>query len=695
MTRRLRCLTAGCVVVLTTSLARSQVAVDPASPSRPAPVLMDRFVVTPSHFDLADPRTGNPSTLTQRDLETLPQVGEDLFRSIARLPGVAADDFTAKFWVRGAPQRQLLVRLDGADLLEPFHLKDVDGALSTIDLRAIARLDLMTGGFNADFGNRAAGVLLLESVSPTGPRPTSSLGLSLTSMRVGAAGTLAAGRARWLASIRRGYPDIALRVEGRGDDIFPRYWDAYAKAEVDLSPDHAVSVHFLHAADTLRVVEEDGPALHSQYGSDTTWARWQARFSERIRMETVASAAWLTWHRDGNGLYGDRYRLELRDRRSLATIDLRQDWSIALTGRPFVRAGWNYGHGSADYSYRLLRDEPFVRNGQLVGIPRTLQLSPSVTGESFGAFAAAQYAPTDRLTVEPGIRFDRHPYTADSHLSPRLNVALQLAAATTLRAAWGAYGQAQGLHELAVPFGDASFRRAELAEHRILSLEHRFANGVSARLESYQRLTRDPQPHWINRFNSYNVFPEAQTDRLLLRPDRATAQGIELMLQQRGRSRFDWTISYALARATEQIAGAAVPVARDQRHTFYADLSYSPTPLWRLSAAWQFHTGWPITDTQYSLATLANGSRITTRGFGPVFGSRLPAYHRLDLRASRTIPLRHGTLKVFVDIFNATNRDNAIAYDYSTTISGGVLTVRKHTRAMLPIIPSAGISWDL
>ena len=51
------------------------------------PLQLERFVVTPSHFDFSAGGTGG-ATLTQQDLETLPQIGEDLFRSIARLPGV-------------------------------------------------------------------------------------------------------------------------------------------------------------------------------------------------------------------------------------------------------------------------------------------------------------------------------------------------------------------------------------------------------------------------------------------------------------------------------------------------------------------------------------------------------------------------------------------------------------------------------
>jgi len=659
----------------------------------PKPLELERFVVTPSHFDFSARGVGG-ATLTQRDLETLPQVGEDLFRSIARLPGVAADDFTAKFWVRGAPNRQLLVRVDGADLLEPFHLKDVDGALAIIDLHAISRLDLMTGGFNADYGNSAAGVLTMETLTATGPKPNASLGLSLTSMRAGTMGTFAQGAGRWLGNIRRGYPDIALKFEGRADDIFPRYWDAYAKLEYDLTPAHTVSFHALHSSDTLRVTDDNDPELRSGYDTDYLWARWRAQFGAALSADTVLTTSWLTWRRDGDGSYNNSQRLNLRDRRSLAATSLRQDWSMAASSRAFVRAGWQVETGRAAYSYHLLRQESVVSSGVLSTNSRRIDLALKPAGEGFGAFVAPRFALTPALLVEPGLRFDRHTAPGDEEVSPRLNAAYTVTARTTLRAGWGRYAQSQGLHELAVPFGDTSFSRAEVAEHRVLSVEHRFGSGLSLRAEAYQRQTNHPRPHWLNRYDTYNIFPEAQTDRVLLSPSAADARGVEFLLQRRGHGRFDWTVSYAWSKADEKVGTVTVPSLRDQRHAFYTDVSYSPNALWRFSAAWQYHTGWPITDLNYTLVTLSNGSRVVVRGFGPTLGSRLPAYHRLDLRASRTITTAHGVVKLFVDVFNAYDHQNLIAYDYSTSVAAGVLTVRKAPRDMLPILPTAGASWE-
>lgn len=663
------------------------------SPAVEPPVKLADFVVTPSRYSISREGDGSRATLTRADLEILPQVGEDLFRSVARLPGVAADDFTAKFWVRGAPQRQLLVRLDGADLLEPFHLKDVDGALSIIDLRAISQLDLMTGGFNADFGNRTAAVLTMDTLSPTRRAPSYSASLSVTSMRAGVAGTFADSRGRWFASVRRGYPDLALKLEGRAEEIFPRYWDAYAKTEFDFSSNHTLSLHLLHAGDTLRIEDPDGPDLHSSYDSDYVWARWRATWSDRVSSETVLTQSWLAWRRDGTGVYLPRYRLDLRDRRSLASTALRQDWSVATSDRLLLRGGWQAARDRAEYSYHLFREDAFVVNGVLTAVPRTIALAPQADGNAVGAFVAARYALAANFAVEPGVRFDHATAAGDRDWSPRLNASWQLAPRTTLRAAWGRYVQSQGVHELAVQFGDDRYHPSEKAEHRVLGLEQLLPHGVNLRVEAYQRLTRDPRPQWFNRYDTYNIFPEAQTDRILLAPVRAEARGIEFIARRRGRV-FDWSTSYALSRATQDLNTGTIPTARDQRHALYADITYRLGERWRFGAAWQYHTGWPVTAVNYTLVPLANGGRANVRSFGPTLADRLPAYHRLDLRASRAIPLRRGVLTVFVDVFNAYDRANPLAYDYAPSVVNNTVRDGKHARNMLPIVPTIGLSWE-
>lgn len=655
-----------------------------------APVALHEVIVTPSKFGVAEERTTGSATLSSMELETLPQVGDDLYRSIARLPGLSSDDFSARFWIRGAPHGKLLARLDGVDLIEPFHLKDVDGALSIVDPQTISRLDLTTGGFTAEFGDRLAGVLSMETKSATTRR--TSLNLSLTGLGLSNQGSFSQGKGRWLASARRGYPDIALRASGRDDEITPRYYDVTAQVEYHPAPGHAFSLHALHAGDTLTYQRTNNPSLSSSYASDYVWSRWQGALSPRLTGEAVVSFTRLTGNRHGHGTL-DGFPFSLRDQRKLHLISARNDWRATLTERLVLRGGLEGKSSDSRYDYALSRQQTVVSAGRLITATETVNASLRPASDSIGAFASARFQPWSPLVLEPGLRFDRHTHTRESTTSPRFNASLSLGAAT-VRAAWGAYHQAQGLHELAVADGETAFNRAELAEHRIVGVEYPLTRGLSVRAEAYERLTTRVRPRWENLDNGYDLFPEAQSDRMRLAPTRNRARGVELLLAGRHGQKLTWNANYALAQSEDLLAGRWTPRSRDQRHTFHADATYAPNPRWQFSAAWQFHTGWPTTDVLYSLATLTNGRRVTVSTNGPIYGLRLPDYHRLDLRATRRWKLARGELRAFVDLFNAYDRINYIGYDHRVTVAGTQVTDVRKAREQLPILPSAGLSWE-
>jgi hypothetical protein len=660
----------------------------PASASRDEPVTLQAFVVAPSQYGIADAKTSLGATLTSRELEVLPQLGDDLFRSIARLPGLAADDFTAQFWVRGAPNRELLARLDGVELIEPFHLKDVDGALSIVDPRAIQQLTLNTGGFTTEFGNRLGGVLTMETKTPT--RRRTSVGLSLTGVGAGSEGLFGSGKNRWLVTARRGYPDVALRVAGRDDEVEPRYYDLTAKLEFQLTPEHRLSVHALHAGDTLRSVRTNRPSLRSAYDSSYAWMRWQGKPSPVVSGEAVLSWTQLTWQRDGDGRM-DGLPFALRERRELAMATLRNEWTVVPGERILARGGFEVKSGDARYRYNHSRQRTIVADGRQVVVTDAVNRARDPSGAAWGAFGSARVQPLTALVLEPGLRFDQHDYTGDKEWGPRLNAAYTLGRAT-LRAAWGRHAQAQGLHELELADSDDGFDRAARAEHRVVSIEVPLV-GATLRVEAYERLSHRLPSRWENVENGYDLFPEVQYDRVRVDPLRGRARGVEAMVSGRAGA-FALNASYALAQAEEWVGGRWVPRARDQRHTWRSDLTYAPNPRWEFSISGQFHTGWPTTDVVYSLANLTNGRRVTVAENGTLYGRRMPAYHRMDLRATRRIVLSRSELRLFLDVFNAYNRKNVIGYDHRVTISGAELTVTRKPREQLPLLPSVGVEWS-
>jgi hypothetical protein len=659
-----------------------------------AMVPLAAVVVAPSYFGVMDHQSDAPRTLTREDLETRPQIGEDVFRAVSHIPGVASTDLSAAFRVRGGRNEELFVMLDGMTLLEPFHIKDFDGALSIVDVNAVRGIDLITGGFGAEYGDRLTGVFDMRSTSPEPGPARTTLGLSLTNLRAMSSGSWAAGRGRWVASARRGYLDLALDLShARGSDkgaISPTYYDGLAKVEYDVAPGHTLAAHALLARDRLRFQDEDdAPELFSRYGSSYGWLTWTAR-GERLSARTLLSVARLTWSRAGESpdRTGGGPDLRVDDARSLSTPGIRHDATWELSPSALVKWGMEARHDAADYAY--FRSQ---RTG--AGFDTTtVDVSPA--GSALGGYAALRLRPIAPLTAEAGVRYDRDAGTHESHAAPRASAVLQLDAATRLRGAWGRYVQAQGLHELQVQDGAETFFPAERAEHRIVGIERAAGNAITLRVEAYQRLLSRVRPRWLNVGNPItDVFPEASGDRVLFAPVRGRAEGVEVQARRESGRRVAWAASYTLARAEDQdSSGLWIPRALDQRHAVALDLAWRPRPAWRLSAAWQYHTGWPASPLQQSAATLPDGSIAITRSWGRLNSIRLPAYHRLDARISREWTRRSGRIQAYVDLFNLYNRANARAIDPFAEVRNGQVVLGQSYDEMIPFVPSFGVSWE-
>jgi hypothetical protein len=265
----------------------------------------------------------------------------------------------------------------------------------------------------------------------------------------------------------------------------------------------------------------------------------------------------------------------------------------------------------------------------------------------------------------------------------------------------GRYDQPRPIYALQVGDSVTRFAPADLSDQRALSVEQRFRNGVSARVETYERRTGREAPRYINLQTNTQIFPEFTLDRVLLPATSGIARGIELMTRRRASEGLEWTASYALAKVTDRVDGVDLPRTYDQRHTAYVDASYHPAgSSWRLSGAWQIHSGWPQAPVSFRVDTLRpppNLSVNVSSTYGPlsVLGAeRLPWYRRLDLRFTRDVVTSRGRISFFADLYNVFNASNPRNNNYSFALRNGQLDVHPVPNAQIGRFPSAGISWD-
>jgi len=674
---------------------------------------LSAIVISPGTFGIMDEVSDFAlQTLTRAQIESVPQVGEDVFRSLKRLPGVASGDISTRLHLRGGTDREVLVLLDGMELYEPYHLKDFEGALGIVDINAIGGIDLHTGGFGVDFGNYMAGVFDMDTRSPPTEGSRTTLGLSITNATVMSQGAFAQGQGQWLFSARRGYMDIAMKLTDVNDDISPRYYDLLGKVKYQIGSRHLLSAHFLHAGDDLfldpeALADDDTVGeLSTGWGNSYGWVTWKAFFSPRVRAQTVASAGRISKSRVGfmeePGRIEGPEALDVSDVVSFEFVGLKQEWTVDFTDLIAARAGFSVKKLLADYDYthwtRTLQAEP---TGDLTGLHDTVQVVMDPSGTEFGAFAALRFKPISWATGEVGLRYDRHSHTGDSDLSPRLHALFDLGHRTTLRAAWGQYHQSQGIHQLEAPDGETEFNLSERATQVGLGVEHQAENGMLGRIELYNRRVDRPLRQYFNRWREILPFPEIDGDRIRLDPTEARAKGLELLAQQDGEL-WDWSASYSLSSTEDLVEGSWVPRFMDQRHAFSVTVGFRPSPGWTMTGAWQIHSGWPFTPQIIEFDTISvfqeEGLESTLRWreeFGPLNSSRLPAYHRLDLRVTRRFELNNGKLDVYLDLFNAYNQENLRSFNYGTRVVGNDFKyMRWPDEGLLPILPSIGFRWE-
>jgi TonB-dependent receptor-like protein/carboxypeptidase family protein len=647
----------------------------------------------PPGGDQTEPR----HSLTHDDLQRRSRLGDDVQRALAGSPGMVTADKSAALGVRGGDPSETLVLLDGLEIDEPVHLRDFLGFSSIIDARAVARADLLAGGFTAEYGDHFSGIVDLTTVDrDDADRTLVSTSLIDSALLTGGAFRDAEGG--WLVSGRTWYPDSVLDVvDPGGEDISPTYHDVLAKFDLHGKDGSRLGGNVLATLESVDFVSDPGDdRVTSRNASQYAWIHFDAPWTERLYSRTLIFYGRVGRSRAGRTTVAETGMAQVRDERLFSSQGLRQEWLLQASGRSSLKWGTGAKWMNADYEYSSHSEgiAPLFGGGVPPATDRSMVLSPA--GASYEAFLTHRMRWTPALTVETGVRWDAQTLQGQHQISPRLNLLFAPSERNALRAAWGRYAQSQAVSQLPVEEGESAFRGAEHGEHRLVGLDHFFGNGLALSVQAYSKTMWDVRPRYENLFNPIQIFPEVQPDRIRLAPSRANAKGVELLLSaERGRS-FSWSASYALASAEDEIGGRWVPRSWDQRHAFNFNLSYRRGDSWSLDLAGAYHSGWPTTSVAATSATAPDGSATIVPVLGPRNAARFPAYQRLDLKAGKKFHLDHSTLTAFVEVTNLTGRDNVCCVESFrfTPRADETVQVDRREGFWLRQLPVAGLIWE-
>jgi hypothetical protein len=323
-------------------------------------------------------------------------------------------------------------------------------------------------------------------------------------------------------------------------------------------------------------------------------------------------------------------------------------------------------------------------------LARDVALAPR--GDSYAAYFEDRLRLGERVVADLGVRWDRQTYLpaedADERYSPRVSLLVRVSSTTDLRFSHGRFFQAEALHELQVEDGITEFSPAQRSVHSIVSVEHRFPSAMAIRGEWYRKSATPVRPRFENLFEPLVVAAELRASRVLVAPESAAADGLEVFVS--GERPVPWWVGVSVANADDTIEGASVPRSWDQDRALSAGVTWAAGP-WTISAAASAHWGWPATEV-YVVEDGAGGSVAVT---GPRNAVRLGNVRKLDFGASRDFVLGATALQFFAEVANLTNRDNpcCLVYDPGYAPDGSPTLVRDE-RGQAGVTGNIGLLWQ-
>ena len=173
------------------------------------------------------------------------------------------------------------------------------------------------------------------------------------------------------------------------------------------------------------------------------------------------------------------------------------------------------------------------------------------------------------------------------------------------------------------------------------------------------------------------------------------AYGAEFYLEKK-RGRLFGFVGYTIGVSRRKFPGyndnKAYSPKYDRTHDLNLVANYKLNKLWRVTAAFNYSTGQAITEVKgrYDIQTPTSSDPASPFILGPLNGSRLPDYHRLDIGFTRTGRMFGADIELKIQVINLYSRRNIWFYSYDLNENP---ILREDVR-MLPIIPNLSLTFD-
>jgi hypothetical protein len=606
-------------------------------------------------------------------------VADDPMRAMQALPGVATgDDFQSQFSVRGSAFRHVGIVTDG--ITTPLLLHQVRGANDTgsiamVNTDVIQRASLLSGPHAMRHGDWIGATMEFDLREGSRDRAMVRGAISGTSASTVLEGPLGTGkRGSWLVSMRKSYIDWLIRKLEPNIDSTIGFSDLQAKAVYDITSRQQLQFLVLGGRAHYQEVvasRSNGlkDALSQSAVSSIAWRYTRPALVLTQRLSLLTSGF------DNRGQLGQQLA-----RGTAQSIIWRADVVRPLNAR------WTFEGGArteSQHASQMLREFAFsfqannlvVLNEQNFGAPNTIAGGWAQVSRRSSVSGLVAGVRTSRATLGPW-----------SAVSPWL-MGERTFGALTVR---GGASFASQFPEIVIYKANA---RSSMAPERAMStdlgVEHRLTKTMQWRLTGFRRGDSNvvrlvgeqvllPVGVPVPRPAPFPMFG-AELD--------GTTRGVDLVFERRAPTGLSGWLGYTWShtRYRDTVTGEVFDGDFDQRHTVNVFAQQRLSYRFGVSAKLRVGSNFPIVG--YYSGTPPDDLFLSAQRNG----ARLPRYARLDLRANYTFTFNRHRLTLFMEIMNATGRDNLGQADGFLVGDGtGAFRAIGYAERLIPRVPSAG-----
>ena len=207
----------------------------------------------------------------------------DVMKIIQLLPGVqAGQEGTAGFYVRGGNLDQNLVQLDEATVYNPNHLF---GLFSTFNVNSINHVQLIKGGFSAEYGGRLSSILNITMKEGNKTKYQTEGGIGLLSANLTFQGPIQKNKSSFIVSARKSYINLLLKPATSKSTSYS-FYDVNAKMNYELGSKNHIFLSFFKGNDNAVYTGANSLNYNTDFGNTTGTFRWNHLFSRRLFSNT-------------------------------------------------------------------------------------------------------------------------------------------------------------------------------------------------------------------------------------------------------------------------------------------------------------------------------------------------------------------------------------------------------------------------